>query len=252
MVNALRRFRKYYSLNSRHHGVTMQEIRRANQCRRFALFLHLIYLRNPTLQLRQTIVTCILFFRNVFGNRVAVNPVFLPRRRILADYSDTQLYHIRITRRVHIPRLITALEIPNEIKCPNGTKCNGEEAFLMFLYWLSMPRLLAHAQYFYGREYSQISRIVREVARFLIVRWHHVVDDNLDYFAQRFPLYCAAITAKFVQLNGLMDPKVEPFLLHPFYFPFSFALPFHPHTSSVCAHCSFYRWHPAAAQSQPT
>jgi len=71
-----------------------------------------------------------------------------------------------------------------------------------------MPRLLAQAQYFFGREYSQISRIVKAVIIFINGRWLKLVEDNLDYFAPRFGLYnTAPITAKYINLFGIMDPK---------------------------------------------
>ena len=79
-----------------HHGVAMRDIRRAYKCRRIATALSVAYMQHPTAQLRLAIVTCLWFFRSVVGHRIAINPVFLRRPRMLADYSDAQLYDIRV------------------------------------------------------------------------------------------------------------------------------------------------------------
>ena len=60
--------------------------------------------------------------------------------RFLVDFSDHQLYHMRIRNRAHIPRLMAALHIPDFITANNGSIMHGEEAFLLLLYWLFFPR----------------------------------------------------------------------------------------------------------------
>ena len=146
--------------------------------------------------------------RNVTGNRVAQNPIFIRQPRLTVDFSDAQLYNMRIRNRAYIPRLLAGLLIPATITCENGSVCSGEQAFLMLLYWFSMPRLLSSAQCFFGIEYSQISRIIKATIRFIINTWRHLIEDNLEFFAIRFPIYNNAIKAKYLQLNdGLMDPR---------------------------------------------
>ena len=208
MVNGPRRFRTNYSLNSRHNGASMKDVRQARQFERASLVLMFRYQRNPNLRLRRIIVALLLFVRDVFGDRLVTNPVLVRRPRMLVDYSDSQLYHMRILRRAHVPRLIAVFGIPQVIVCPNRTVCMGEAAFLMFLYWWSMPRLLAQAQEFFGLEYSQISRIVKAVVVFLSSHWLHLIGDAFDYFAPRFGIYNAAIINKYSTINnGIMDPK---------------------------------------------
>jgi hypothetical protein len=52
---------------------------------------------------------CLLVVRNVTGNRIAENPIFIRQPRLLEDYSDAQLYNnMRIRSRAHIPRLLLA------------------------------------------------------------------------------------------------------------------------------------------------
>ena len=210
MVNGPRRRPSNYSLNIRHHGYSVAELRRAQKYRRFAVVLRVIYDANPTTHLRFLIIMCLFVVRRVTGFRIAENPSFVRQRRLLADFSDSQLYHMRIRNRAHIPRLMAGLLIPEEITCENGTSCSGEEAFLMLLYWFLMPRLLSSAQCFFGIEYSQISRIIKAIFRLIISTWRHLVDDNLDFFSVRFPLYNNAIRAKYMQLNdNIMDPHYQ-------------------------------------------
>ena len=120
---------------------------------------------------------------------------------------------MRIRSRAHIPRLLLAgLLIPAVIICENGILCSAEQAFLMLIYWFSMPRLLSSAQCFFSIEYSQFSRIIKATIRFIITTWQHhlMIEDNFDFFAVRFPLYNNAIRAKCLQLNdGIMDPRYE-------------------------------------------
>ena len=135
MVNGPRRFRTNYSLNSRHNGVSMRDLRQGRRARRLAVLMMVQYRQRPAVQLRNFIHVLILYVRNIFGNRLVTNPVFVRRSMMLVDYSDSQLYHMRILRRCHIPRLLAAFQIPAVFTCDNGTVCSGEEAFLMFIYW---------------------------------------------------------------------------------------------------------------------
>jgi hypothetical protein len=210
MVNGPRRRPSNYSLNIRHHGYSIAELRRARRYRRFSVVLRVIYEDNPSEQLRILIIMCLLVVRNVTGNRIAENPIFIRQPRLHGDFSDAQLYNMRIRSRAHIPRLLAGLLIPAVIICENGTLCSGEQAFLMLIYWFSMPRLLSSAQCFFGIEYSQFSRIIKATIRFIITTWRHLIEDNFDFFAVRFPLYNNAIRAKYLQLNdGIMDPRYE-------------------------------------------
>ena len=114
---------------------------------------------------------------------------------------------MRISDRAHIPRLITALHIPEIIICDNGSVMPGGEAILLLLFWFSFPRTLAIAQDFYGLEYSQLSRIVRTTIPTLAMNWQHLMDNNLDFYSPRFEMYNAAIVNKYIQLYGLIDMK---------------------------------------------
>ena len=64
MVNGPRRNRHKYSLNTRHHVVTMHGIRRARTARRVALTLLVKYYHNPIPRLCHTF-RCILYYRSI-------------------------------------------------------------------------------------------------------------------------------------------------------------------------------------------
>ena len=209
MVNGRRRRPREYPLNIRYHGYSVLDLRRATRYRAMAGVLLLQYNENPSEQLNNLIVVCLLGVMIVTGNRIAINPQFTRIPRFLENFSDHQLYHIRIKNREYIPRLIAALQIPLLVICHNGTRIAGEEAFLMLLYWFSFPRTLAFAQEFFGIEYSQISRIVRTTIRIIMLEWQHLIDNNLDFFTPRFPMYSAAITNKYLSLYEAMDPKYQ-------------------------------------------
>ena len=207
MVVGRRRRRRDYSLNIRYHGYACRELFVAQRYRRYAGVLMQLYTQRPSTQLRIMILICFMGVRRVTGVRIAINPTFIRTNRFLINFSDHQLYHIRITNRNHIPRLLAALHIPDIVECENRCTMAGEEAFLLLLYWFSFPRCLAVAQDFYGLEYSQISRIIRTMISLLMAEWRHLIDDNLEFYSPRFTIYRNAITAKYIELYGVMDPK---------------------------------------------
>jgi len=86
MVSGSRRFRKYYSLNSRHNGVTMSDIRRGRKMERAFIVLMARYAQQPTVPLTNVIVVFLLVIRNIFGDRACANPVFVRIPRLLINY----------------------------------------------------------------------------------------------------------------------------------------------------------------------
>jgi hypothetical protein len=80
----------------------------------------------------------------------------------------------------------------------------------MFLYWISFPRKLATMQEVFGREYSQISRIMKFFWEHIQVNWAFLVTNNLPYFVPRLPQYNRSFRAKYQQLHGhACSPRFE-------------------------------------------
>ncbi len=123
MVYGPRRRPRNYSLNIRHHGYSVSELRRAQKYRRFSFILSAIFQDTPSDQLRNLIIMCLMVVRNVTGNRLAENPIFIRQSRLLADFSDAQLYTMRIRSRAHVPRLLAGLLIPACSNCLRKWHC---------------------------------------------------------------------------------------------------------------------------------
>jgi hypothetical protein len=139
----------------------------------------------------------------------AINPIFIRRHRTAATFSDAELYDMRIKNRLFIPALMAGLQIPARWECENGTVENREVGFMMFLWWISFPRKISCAQEKFGREYSQISRIMKRIWDFMNTRWAHLVTNNLNYFVPRLPYYNQCLLRKGQALNfgGLMPAR---------------------------------------------
>ena len=92
MVNGPRRKRHKYSLNTRHHVVTMHGIRRARTARRVALALLVNHHHHPIPRLRHTFLACILYYRSILSL-----PFLLPHRFFIN--------RLMIARRIASPKL---------------------------------------------------------------------------------------------------------------------------------------------------
>ena len=77
MVNGRRRRPHEYPLNIRHHGYSVLDLRRATRYRALASFFLVQYNENPSEQLNNLIIVCLLGVMIVTGNRVAINPGFI-------------------------------------------------------------------------------------------------------------------------------------------------------------------------------
>ena len=205
MVNGPRRNRSAYSLNQRHFGKTSLE-RNAQYTiveivTRIAARLHLVQMHNRQ-RVFQVIQGLIQQYRHIDRFIIIPIQVFLNRHRNLATWNDNDLYDMRITDRGHIAKLLTALQIPVRWECDNGTIEDREVGFLMFLFWISFPRKLSRMQTEFGREYSQISRILKAVWVFMDINWGHLVTNNIPYFVARLPEYNRRFLAKYQRVHG--------------------------------------------------
>jgi len=134
------------------------------------------------------------------------NPLYIRTDLRLGNFTDQQLYAFRITSRDNFRRIMTQLNSPPQIICTNGTKCHPEEAFLMLLDRISFPERLDDMQERWGREYSQISRILDATLRFIDENHSHLVSNNsIRYFAHRFNLYNRMFKLKYMQINGVAN-----------------------------------------------
>ena len=226
MVLGVRRSQSAYSLNKRHYGKTYKDRMDSKRLRRiFGIVVNALQIPQMPLQ-RNIIVGYALLIRQrihtIDGIIDTFNPIFVNKHRNLNSFSNDELYDMWITDRNHVRRMITALfqnPAHNPIErweCPNCTIESLETGFLMFLYWVSFPRKLHSMQNVFGREYSQISRVLKAVWTYLNLVWGHLVTDNLNYFAERFELYNRCFInnrGRFVTLLAFIETKKSVSLL---------------------------------------
>lgn len=211
MVAGLRRSQSKYPLNTRHFGRTWKDRSDARKCRRLIILIAGAVGVLPPL-LRLPLFALALQTRRrlhqIEGWVDAPNPRFINRHRSPATFTDSALYDMRITKRANIQLLINGIfQHPTRnpivrIECENGTVEALDVAFMMFLYWVSFPRKLSTMQKVFGREYSQISRVLKAMWVYIDTTWGHLVTNNLDYFVPRFPEYNRAFRAKYQALHG--------------------------------------------------
>ena len=174
MVNGLRRSSSRYPLNQRCYGKTWRERLLIKSIKQFVVRC------TPLLPLVPIGVQPILaglllnaIQRERYLTRWMVNPLitFHYRHRVTATFSDSALFNMRIRNRAHIPRLLQALQIPVRWNCDTGVVEDREVGLLMWFYWASFPRQIYIMQNLFGREFSQISRILKAVWTYINTRW---------------------------------------------------------------------------------
>ena len=112
-------------------------------------------------------------------------------------------YNMRITDRNHIPKLIAVLfPAGNRLERDNGCVEDCEVGLLMWFYWTSFPHHIFTMQKLFGREYSQISRVLKAIWNDLNARWGHLVTNNIPFFVPRFQECNRLFLGKYTQLHG--------------------------------------------------
>ena len=202
MVKGPRRSRSNYSVNLRCHGKTLKERSDSEKFKKlFIISLGIYFYVNPDNPNGLNIpLFCALNYARINPYLELHNPVFVRRHRTADTFNDYELYEMRITDRNHVPKLLAALQIPPVWRCPNGTIMEREEGLLLWFYKTSFPTRLVTLQKIFGREYSQLSRVLKEVWMFLNNRWKHLVTNNIPYEVSRFPMYNVCVRRKFSKL----------------------------------------------------
>ena len=70
----------------------------------------------------QLALVCLTFARHWLGNVLVLNPVFVRTPQTLADFTDAELYAMRITNRNHITRTPAAMQFPPVLRADNRSK----------------------------------------------------------------------------------------------------------------------------------
>jgi hypothetical protein len=122
-------------------------------------------------------------FSTVYTTLDPVNPT--NKDRLINSYTEEQCYYLFRFTKVQLTYLVARLNLPASIKSENGSMCPGEHALLVYLYHLTCPVILLKMQNEFGREQTQISRIEKEITRFLTTTYRPCVIDNLWWYEDR-------------------------------------------------------------------
>ncbi|CAN0145299.1 unnamed protein product, partial [Ectocarpus sp. 8 AP-2014] len=79
------------------------------------------------------------------------------------------------------------------VRLENGSTFRGEEAFLLLLMRMRYPGRLADLERYFGREYSQLSRLFRWATDFLFEMHSHRVMDNLEFWGPHLRGFARAV-----------------------------------------------------------
>lgn len=215
-----RRSRSGYALPLRHFGTTVNERLDLKEAKALyirminAAILTIVPLRRRRLCLQAQVLLARI---NLMTAHVVLrSPIFINRLRTLNSFSDNELYDMRMTSRENVRQIMfCTLRSNNQYpllqnrlvplvrwECDNGTVEDLETGFMMWLHWATYPKKLFNMQIVFGREYSQISRVLKAVWTHLNREWRHLVENNMAYFVPRFPEYNRCFRVKYQQLHG--------------------------------------------------
>ena len=109
-----------------------------------------------------------------------VNPA--NKNRLLDSFTDEECWkHLRF-RKTHIRLLMKLMKIPIVIVTSNGVTCPGEHAFALMLWRMHYPSTLSLLQNYFGRDYTQLSRIFNTIVDFVDANHRHKVQNNIDWY----------------------------------------------------------------------
>ncbi|CBN75972.1 conserved unknown protein [Ectocarpus siliculosus] len=83
-----------------------------------------------------------------------------------------------------------------QVRLENGSTFSGEEAFLLLLMRMRYPGRLSDLEKYFGREYSQLSRLFRWATDFLFEMHSHRVMDNLAFWGPHLRSFARAVYRK--------------------------------------------------------
>lgn len=124
--------------------------------------------------------------------------------RTIDSFTESQCWAYFATRKPDLPRLLRALQFPDECRLKNRGKMSGEEVFLRGMYELvSGEDQFSAAENVFGREQSQQSRAFTYFIDHVYDKHSHLLTDNLEWFFENGLIEESrqAFTAKLAQLG---------------------------------------------------
>ena len=132
-----------------------------------------------------------------YGNRIQP-PICHRQHRIIHHYEPAVFRNKFRFHKAHALAVFNCLgfRYDEDIVCENRTRCNSEEAFLIFLARMKSYERFTDLQDEFGLDYSQLCRIFNTTLSMVVARNRHLLFDNFDYFSTRFEQYNRAIRDK--------------------------------------------------------
>jgi nuclease HARBI1 len=196
------------SYRRRHQGASTLEAFQYNRLLKLITLLVAVYNILPGGHTKDTIfyIFVLLVAPLTLLARAAWEPVqpidAANKNRGIDSFSNEECWTYLRFRKSDIWRLFELCGFPNEILCSNGLRCSGQYAFCLMLYRLAYPTRLHTLQSTFGRDHSQISRIFNAAIDFMYQHHRQKVQGNLDWYADRFDLYNAAILKKILNMGA--------------------------------------------------
>jgi hypothetical protein len=135
----------------------------------------------------------------------------LPIRIDFNYFSETVCRANFVFLKEDLIRLKACLRMPELFKTINKCCFSCEEALLIFLYRWHRGGTYDEMSRMFGRDDTQLVRIVHEFGEWLVNTWGHLLMDNIRYFVPFFPRYSEAIRIKGENVTGfhLFEPNEQ-------------------------------------------
>jgi hypothetical protein len=99
-------------------------------------------------------------------------------------------------RKMHIPALMIAWDVPRYIVLPNRSKFDGEECFLLMLRKFGKGIYTVDLEHEFGRDNTQLGRAIKAMINLMYRKHKHLLVDNLPFFEPRYEEFNTAIRRK--------------------------------------------------------
>ena len=89
----------------------------------------------------------------------------------------------------------------------NRGRVSPEKAFLFTLYRLHCPGNLVDMQHYWGKEYTQLSRIFKAMVDYIHEQHVHLIKNNIEFFVPWFPQYNEVVRRRIAAKNNGVVPE---------------------------------------------
>lgn len=138
---------------------------------------------------------------SLYAVHLACRPAHPSLRVDLNSFSSNECKDLFRFSRDDIPRVISALRMPDIMRCSNGTVFHSVEGFMMLTYSMAFPNRLVESKQIFFRSEDDISRIFNEVLSWLHQNWMHLLEGkNVCFTQQTIQRYRNAVSAR-TQIN---------------------------------------------------